>query len=189
VRYLHYSLRTEAAYVHWVRAYVRFHGTSVHPREMGAAEVEAFLTWLANERQVAVSTHGHALPALLFLYQKVQGMDLPWLQGIGRPKRQPRPPVVMSPDKVRRVLVLLDGVHKPATPHTLRPRSPRICCRRGSTALARRRKRRQQRTTHCRQKPGGPSNCRPPGANAGGRMPLAEAIITPPMRACSEPTS
>jgi integrase len=111
VRYLHYSLRTEAAYVHWVRAFVRFLGASVHPREMGAVEAEAFLTWLAKERQVAVSTHGQALSALLFLYRKVQGMDLPWLQGIGRPKRQPRLPVVMSPGEVRRVLALLDGVH------------------------------------------------------------------------------
>mgnify|MGYP001224359370 CR=1 FL=1 len=57
-RYLHYSLRTERAYVYWVRAFVRFHGCRQHPREMGAAEVEAFLTWLAAERNVSASTHG-----------------------------------------------------------------------------------------------------------------------------------
>ena len=60
MRYLHYSIRTEQAYVHWVRAFIRFHGLR-HPREMGAAEVEAFLSWLATERQVAVSTHRQAL--------------------------------------------------------------------------------------------------------------------------------
>ena len=96
VRYLHYSLRTEQAYVHWVRAFVRFHGCRSHPRDMGAPEVEAFLTWLAAERQVAASTHGQALSALLFLYQKVLGLDLPWMQAIGRPRRQPRLPTVLS---------------------------------------------------------------------------------------------
>src|SRR6476661_4773450 len=85
IRYLHYSIRTEEAYVHWVRAFVRFQGLR-HPRELGAREVEAFLSWLAGERHVAVATHRQALSALLFLYQKVLGVDLPWLQEIGRPK-------------------------------------------------------------------------------------------------------
>src|SRR5881392_3734035 len=69
IRYLHYSIRTEEAYVHWVRAFVRFHGLKRHPSEMGAPEVEAFLSWLANERRVAVCTHKQALSALVFLYQ------------------------------------------------------------------------------------------------------------------------
>ena len=112
VRYLHYSLRTEQAYVHWIRAFVRFHGCRVHPREMGAAEVEAFLTWLASERQVAASTHGQALSALLFLYQKVLGMDLPWMQSIGRPRRQPRLPTVLSQSEVARTLAHLAGTHR-----------------------------------------------------------------------------
>ena len=85
VRYLHYSIRTEQAYVHWVRAFVRFHGVR-HPAEMGAAEVEAFLTWLAAERRVAAATHRQALSAIVFLYEKVLGLDLPWLAGIGRPQ-------------------------------------------------------------------------------------------------------
>jgi integron integrase len=109
LRYLHYSLRTEQAYVFWVRAFVRFHGSTRHPRDMGAAEVEAFLVWLASERQVAVATHGQALSALLFLYQKVLGLDLPWMQSIGRPRRQPRLPVVLSQDEVARILVHLQG--------------------------------------------------------------------------------
>lgn len=59
IRYLHYSLRTEQAYVHWVRAFIRFHGVR-HPATLGSSEVEAFLSWLANERKVSVSTHRHA---------------------------------------------------------------------------------------------------------------------------------
>jgi integron integrase len=108
VRYLHYSLRTEQAYVHWVRAFVRFHRLR-HPREMGQPEVEAFLSWLAAERHVAVSTHRQALSALLFLYQKVFGQNLPWMQSIGRPHRPPRLPVVLSAAEVARVLALLQG--------------------------------------------------------------------------------
>lgn len=112
VRYLHYSLRTEQAYVHWIRAFVRFHGCNTHPRDMGASEVESFLTWLAAERQVAASTHGQALSALLFLYQKVLGMDLPWMQAIGRPRRQPRLPTVLSQAEVARTLAHLSGTHR-----------------------------------------------------------------------------
>lgn len=70
IRYLHYSLRTEQAYVHWVRAFIRFHGVR-HPATLGSSEVEAFLSWLANERKVSVSTHRQALAALLFFYGKV----------------------------------------------------------------------------------------------------------------------
>jgi len=108
IRYLHYSIRTEQAYVHWVRAFVR-HQHMRHPREMGQAEVEAFLSWLAADRQVAVSTHRQALSALLFLYQKVFGQDLPWMASIGRPQRPPRLPVVLSAGEVARVLTLLQG--------------------------------------------------------------------------------
>jgi len=111
VRYLHYSLRTEQAYVHWVRAFVRHHALR-HPREMGRAEVEAFLSWLAAERHVAVSTHRQALSALLFLYQKVLGVDLPWLREIDRPQRPPRLPVVLSTEEVVRALALLQGEHR-----------------------------------------------------------------------------
>jgi hypothetical protein len=94
LRYLHYSLRTEEAYVHWVRAFVRWSGMR-RPRQMGAAEVQAFLAWLAIERRVSVSTHRQALAALLFLYQKVFGLQLPWMQQIDRPQRKPRLPVVL----------------------------------------------------------------------------------------------
>ena len=111
IRYLHYSLRTEQAYVHWVRAFVRHQGMR-HPREMGHAEVEAFLSWLAAERNVAVSTHRQALSALLFLYQQVLGQRLPWMDEIVRPQRKPRLPAVLSVGEVAGVLALLQGEHR-----------------------------------------------------------------------------
>jgi integron integrase len=112
IRYLHYSIRTEEAYVHWVRAFVRFHRLR-HPRELGAAEVEASLSWLAGERRVSVSTHRQALSALLFLCQKVIGVDLPWMQQLGRPKPRKRLPVVLSHDEVARLFGHFDqGEHR-----------------------------------------------------------------------------
>jgi len=111
IRYLHYSIRTEEAYVHWIRAFIFFHGRR-HPGEMGGLEVEAFLSWLANERNVAVSTHRQALSALLFLYQKVLGLNLPWMEAIGRPHREPRLPVVLSVEEVTRILALLQREHR-----------------------------------------------------------------------------
>ena len=108
IQYLHYSIRTEDAYVHWIRAFIFFHDRR-HPAEMGGPEVEAFLSWMANEHNVAVSTHRQALSALLFLYQKVLGVSLPWMDAIGRPRREPRLPVVLSVDEVTRILALLRG--------------------------------------------------------------------------------
>jgi integron integrase len=112
IRYRHYSLRTEEAYVHWVRAFVRFHCADRHPREMGRAELEGFLTWLAAERGVSPSTHKQALSALLFLYQHVFGQDLPWLTDMGRPKRQLRLPVVLTHTEVARLLAALPAEHR-----------------------------------------------------------------------------
>ena len=111
IRYLHYSKRTEDAYVHWIRAFIFFHDRR-HPSEMGGPEVEAYLSWLANERNVAVSTHRQALSSLLFLYQKVLGLNLPWMEAIGRPRREPRLPVVLSVDEVNHILALLQGEHR-----------------------------------------------------------------------------
>lgn len=109
IRYLHYSRSTEKAYVHWSKAFIRFHGLR-HPASMGRAEVEAFLSWLANDRQVSSSTHTQALAALLFLYGKVLGQQLPWLQDIGRPRRPRHLPVVLSKDEVAAVFARLSGV-------------------------------------------------------------------------------
>ena len=111
IRYLHYSIRTEDVYVYWIRSFIFFHARR-HPGEMGGVEVEAFLSWLANERNVAVSTHRQALSALLFLYQKVLGLNLPWMEAIGRPRREPRLPVVLAAGDVARILTLLRGEHR-----------------------------------------------------------------------------
>ncbi len=95
IRYLHYSLSTEKTYLHWVKFFVRWHGRNGvmrHPREMGAREVEAFLTMLATERMVSTSTYNQALSALLFLYHEVFCIDLSWLDGINLPTSKPRIP-------------------------------------------------------------------------------------------------
>jgi len=120
IRSLHYSLRTEEAYVYWVRSYVRFHHMR-HPAELGAAEVQAFLTWLAVEGQVAPGTHRQALSALLFLYQKVLRQPVPWMAEIGRPRNDKRLPVVLSPDEVARLLAQLDAhaLHHGGSAHGL----------------------------------------------------------------------
>jgi integron integrase len=107
VRYKHYSLRTEEAYLHWVRAFLRFHGLR-HPRDLGQPEIEAFLTWLAADQKVAPGTHRQALSALLFLYQKVLNLHLPWMADIGRPQAARRLPVVLTVDETFRVLTQLD---------------------------------------------------------------------------------
>lgn len=111
VRYLHFSLRTEEAYLYWIRAFVLFHGKR-HPNDMGLQEVEAFLTYLANDRHVAPATHKQALSALLFLYGKVLGRELPWLDAIGRPKSSQKLPVVLTPVEVAQILSALDGRYR-----------------------------------------------------------------------------
>ena len=103
IRLRHYSIRTEAAYVDWVRRFIRFHAKR-HPREMGAAEVEAFLTHLAVERGVAPSTQNQAKSALLFLYRVVLQVQLPWLDEIVAAKDKRRLPVVLTPVEVRALL-------------------------------------------------------------------------------------
>ena len=118
IRALHYSLRTEEAYVHWVRTFVHFHQRR-HPAELSHREVEDFLTWLANDRQVAPATHQQALSALLFLYQKVLRQDLPWMGEIGRPRPERRLPVVLSHDEVARLLARLDSLQQQPPPPKL----------------------------------------------------------------------
>ncbi len=98
-RYLHYSLSTEKAYLYWVRFFVRWHGLR-HPRDMGASEVEAFLTMLATQRRVSTSTHKQALSALLFLYREVLALDLPWMEAISRPSYTRRIPTVLTREEV-----------------------------------------------------------------------------------------
>lgn len=111
IRMMHYSLRTEEAYVHWCRNFIRFHALR-HPATMGGPEVEAFLTHLAADRGLAVSTHRQALSGLLFLYGQVLEMQLPWMQEIGRPVPKRRLPVVLSADEVVSILDQMTGEHQ-----------------------------------------------------------------------------
>jgi integrase len=112
IRYCHYSLRTEQAYLFWVRRFIRFHHLR-HPRLMGSTEVEAFLTHLATERHVAPSTHKQALAAILFLYTQVSAIELPWMQHIGRPKSPVRIPVVLSRMEAARLLEQVEPTFAP----------------------------------------------------------------------------
>src|SRR4051812_23784394 len=103
IRSRHYSLRTEQAYWYWIRYFVFFHDRR-HPAELGAAEVTAFLSWLARERNVAAATQNQALSALLFLYQKVLGVELPWLGQLTRAKRPVRVPAGLTEGGGRRAV-------------------------------------------------------------------------------------
>jgi len=104
----HYSIRTERAYVGWARRFILANGRR-HPRELGLAEVEAFLSSLAVRDGVAASTQNQALSALLFLYREVLGIELPWVGAVTRAKRPRRLPVVLSHAEVRALLAVLDG--------------------------------------------------------------------------------
>jgi integron integrase len=108
IRLKHYSIRTERVYCEWVKRYIRFHHYR-HPVEMGAPEVEAFLSDLAVRRDVSASTQNQALAALLFLYKQVLKQDLPWLGEVVRAKKPARLPTVLSMDEVHLILGLLDG--------------------------------------------------------------------------------
>lgn len=112
IRYKHYSLKTEEAYLYWIRFFVRWHGRSGamrHPRDMGGAEVQEFLQMLANERRVSVSTHNQALSALLFLYREVLGQSLPWMNDLQRPTRPRRIPSVLTQPEVLALLSAMEG--------------------------------------------------------------------------------
>jgi integron integrase len=110
IRLKHYSIRTEDSYVQWIRRFI-VHNGKRHPAEMGAAEVESFLTHLAVEGNVAASTQNQARSALLFLYKEVLGIQLPWLDNVEQAKKPKRLPVVLTEDEVRGLLSQLSGVH------------------------------------------------------------------------------
>ena len=108
IRIRHYSLRTEDVYVAWVRRFILFHGKR-HPLEMGAHEVETFLSHLAQERQVSSATQNQAKAAILFLYKHVLNIELPWLDEVVQAKNSPRLPVVLSLSEVRQLLDQMQG--------------------------------------------------------------------------------
>jgi integrase len=111
LRLRHYSLRTEEAYLSWIKRFILFHGKR-HPRELDERDISTFLSSLAEEGKVAASTQNQALSALLFLYKEVLGRELAFIGGVVRVKRPPKLPVVLSPAEVRAVLVHLSGQYR-----------------------------------------------------------------------------
>ncbi len=108
IRIRHYSIRTEQAYLQWIRRYIIFHGRR-HPRQLGAPELTAFLSDLAIRGKVAASTQNQALNAILFLYRDVLKIALPWLEDVQRAKRSQHLPVVLTQEEVKRLLAQLEG--------------------------------------------------------------------------------
>lgn len=111
LRVKHYSIRTETQYVQWIKRFILFHDKK-HPLDMGAADVELYLTHLAVEGGVAASTQNQALSALLFLYREVFDVQLPWLDGVVRAKTPQRLPVVLTQREVAEVLNRMQGVYE-----------------------------------------------------------------------------
>ena len=108
LRVKHYSIRTERVYLDWIKRYILFHHKTP-PAQMGAAEVEAFLSHLAVAGKVSASTQNQAKSALLFLYREVLAIALPWLDNVTRAKTPQRLPVVLTVSEVKSVLNRLDG--------------------------------------------------------------------------------
>lgn len=105
----HYSIRTEQAYVHWIKNYIYFHNKK-HPNEMGDDEISAFLSHLATTKNVSASTQNQALNALVFLYRKVLDIDVGAFKGLVRAKQPKRLPVVLSHDEAIEVLSHIEGM-------------------------------------------------------------------------------
>ena len=103
IRVRHYSVRTEEAYVGWIKRFIFFHGKR-HPLEMGQQEITQFLSALAVKEHVSASTQNQALCALLFLYREVLARDIGWLEDIVRAKRPRRLPVVLTRQEVKMLL-------------------------------------------------------------------------------------
>jgi len=112
LRYHHYAYRTEQTYCQWILRYIYYFGGKTHPRQLGAKNIEAFLSHLATEGQVTASTQRQALNALVFLYKHVLDMDLKEEITPARSKRHKSPPTVMTQPEVQRLLGLMEG--KPA---------------------------------------------------------------------------
>ena len=110
IRVKHYSIRTEQAYVNWIRRFILFHDKR-HPNQRGVAEIEAFLTHLAVKKNVAASTQNQALSALLFLYREVLHKELDGPIDALRAKKPKRLPTVLTKEEVQRILGHLSGDH------------------------------------------------------------------------------
>ncbi len=110
IRLKHYSYRTEETYVQWIVRYILFHNKR-HPKDMGVAEIEEFLTHLAVEGNVAAATQNQALNAILFLYRQVLQIELADRINAIRAKRPQQIPIVLSPDEAFAIIQQTTGVH------------------------------------------------------------------------------
>ncbi len=110
IRLKHYSIRTEQAYTEWIKRHILLFGKH-HPRDLGASEVEQFLTHLAVNGKVAASTQNQAKAALLFLYREVLAMELPWLDNVEQARAPKRLPVVLNRDEIQAILSRLGGTN------------------------------------------------------------------------------
>lgn len=108
IRVRHYSIRTEETYLDWARRFILYHNKQ-HPKDLGAEHVQAFLSYLALERNVSSSTQNQAKSALLFLYRDVLHIELAWLDEIVSAKMGKRLPVVLTPTEIRRLLNGMSG--------------------------------------------------------------------------------
>jgi integron integrase len=111
LRRRHYSYQTEKSYIQWIKRFIAFHGMKP-PREMGALEVEAFLTYLAVEQKVAPATQNQALSALVFLYREVYQQDTDWNLDAERARAKRYLPTVLTIEEVQHVLNHLEGTHQ-----------------------------------------------------------------------------
>jgi len=111
IRRKHYSIRTEQAYIDWIKRFIIYHRKR-HPGEMAEEEVAEFLTHLARDLNVAASTQNQALSALLFLYKEVLKHEIGWLEKVERAKKPPKLPVVLSRGEVKEIFRHLHGVPK-----------------------------------------------------------------------------
>lgn len=108
IRRKQYSIRTEQAYVDWIKRFILYHNKR-HPREMAEEEVAEFLTHLARDRNVAPATQNQALSALLFLYKEVLKQEIGWLENVERPRKPSKLPVVLSHAEMKRVFAHLQN--------------------------------------------------------------------------------
>lgn len=111
LRYHHYAYKTEQTYSQWILRYIHFFECKVHPAELGAGNVERFLSHLAVERKVSASTQRQALNALVFLYRDV--LDMPLAEKIQpiRSKRKPNLPTVLGGEEIQRFFQQIKGTH------------------------------------------------------------------------------
>jgi len=109
IRLKHYSIRTEKAYLQWIKRFILYHNKK-HPTKMGAIEIEQFLTYLAVKLTVAASTQNQALNAIIFLYKQVLEIELDQLKNITRAKVPQNLPTVFSQEEIKRILIHLEGM-------------------------------------------------------------------------------